>query len=169
MELHGAKELMVALDRLDRNVQRSVESKAARQTVKPVLMAARTNARDLRDATGDLAESLKIAVKRKGDVILASVVAGKKKRSRRQLEKIASGKRRLRKRRAVPGGVIDAYYAHLVEAGHQASGWYAGQAGAVRVPAHPFLSSAWDAIGDERLNQDFQERLGGEIEKVWAA
>lgn len=167
LELTGARELLAALDALDKKVSRSVAKKAARGTMKPVLRAARTEVKGLRNPTGDLAESLAIKVTEKDRIVFASVVAGKKKRSRRQLEKIGAGKRRLRKRKVDVTKTIDAYYAHMVEAGHKPGGWHAQQQGAEPVPAYPFMGSAWDAIGDERLNRDFSERLGAEIEKVW--
>lgn len=137
MKLDGMRELRAALDKMPKELARTVEMSALREAMKPVSTAAKANAARYAD-TGLLASSIGLNVrKKKGQSGVGSYSARVGARKgyaktviRRIKGKSTNGSTRIyfKKQRANP-----IYYAHLVELGTS------------MLPAHPYLRPAVDS------------------------
>ena len=170
VHVEGAKELIAALDQMDKRARDKIVKAAARRVLKPVLAKTREIVPVDR---GDLKASLALSVRSRKGVISAGVRTTKRVRRRKGQERL-----------------IDGFYGMFVEHGHKiavggilkkrkragvAWGWrwrkvksqYGEQRG--EVAPRPFIRPAWDAIGDERINADFQAEVQGELQRIWDA
>lgn len=163
VKVEGDKELVAALDGMNRKLRTKIVRAAGRRVMRPILQKAREI---VPVDEGQLKQSLAISVRAKRGAIIAAVKTTRRERKRK-------GKKRL----------IDGYYGVFVEYGHEI-----GRAGISRkrnrlkfklaalttarkgrVPAKPFIAPAWDLAGDDRINERFQSEVLTELQKVWDA
>lgn len=165
VHVEGAKELIAALDQMDKRARDKIVKAAARRVLKPVLAKTREIVPVDR---GDLKASLALSVRSRKGVISAGVRTTKRVRRRKGQERL-----------------IDGFYGMFVEHGHKiavggrlSKNWLIqafknrtkiGAQHAGDVEPKPFIKPAWDAIGDERINADFQAEVQSELQRIWDA
>ena len=142
----GTQELIAALKAVTDKTRRRALRRGAKKALDPVLKKAIEN---VPVDSGLLLVSLRLQISVSRNRLTARVSASHRSATKKR-------------------GEIRAYHAHLVEYGHAPSGGYAKREGATDVPAYPFLRPAWDAVGDQRIADAFEQEVLAEAQKAFA-
>jgi len=188
MELMGARELQRTLKELGPKIEQKVTLAAMKKAAIPIRRAARANARRILGRRSEArltrlyeAGAAKRAWREKHGTLHPRRKGVKSPvRTRKQSTKAGQLARsiKIKGKRYTAGGVVfvvigpgwpEGAHGHLVEYGHQPSGWYARQAGAKFVRARAFMRPAWDTHKREALTiaiQQHRARVEREAQKA---
>lgn len=167
--LQGERALRKLLKELGPRIERKVTRQAMRKAARPIVTAARANARRLLGTrTEDRVTIDRRKTRRTGKVHF------RRRRRAGQLERSIGSRQKTYTAQGVVFTAIgpkwpQGAHGYLVEYGHKPSGWYAKQERAQYVPAKPFMRPAYESHKQEALALAIREhraRIEREAQKA---